>query len=62
MWAGILIKKALGHNYRAIELSKQFCDTFGRHELEIERYYDRRLTCRVPEHITLNPQGNIILD
>ena len=60
--ADILTEKALGHNYRAQELAQQFCGTFGRHELEIERYYDHSLACRVLEHITRKPQGNIILD
>ena len=60
-WAEIMIEKALGHNYKAVELSKQFCDDFGRYELEIERYYDHSLACRVLEHITRKPQG-IILD
>ncbi|MBE6972741.1 MAG: hypothetical protein E7440_02530 [Ruminococcaceae bacterium] len=50
----ILIEKALGHNTEAIELSKQFCGTFGRHEIEMERYYDHSLACRVLEHITRN--------
>jgi len=58
----ILVEKALGHNYHAIELSERFCETFGRHEIEMERYYDHSLACRVLEHITRKPQGNIILD
>jgi len=59
--AQILIEKALGHNAKAVELSKEFCHVFGRHELEIERYYDHSLACRVLEHITRNTQ-KIILD
>jgi len=62
LWAEILVEKALGHNYHAIELSERFCETFGRHEIEMERYYDHSLACRVLEHITRKPQGNIILD
>jgi len=61
LWAQILIEKALGHNVKAVELSKEFCHIFGRHELEIERYYDHSLACRVLEHITRNTQ-KIILD
>ena len=60
-WAELMIEKALGHNYKAVELSNQFCDDFGRYELEIQRYYDHSLACRVLEHITRKPQG-IILD
>ena len=60
-WAQIMIEKALGNNFRAQELAKAFCDDFGRYELEMERYYDHSLACRVTEHITRKPQG-IILD
>ena len=62
LWADIMTEKALGHNYKAQELATQFCDTFGRHEIEIERYYDHSLACRVLEHLTRKPEGNIILD
>ena len=60
-WAQIMIEKALGNNFRAQELAKAFCDDFGKYELEMERYYDHSLACRVTEHITRKPQG-IILD
>lgn len=59
--AQLMTEKALGHNFKAVELAKKFCDTFGKYELEIERYYDHSLACRVLEHITRKPQG-IILD
>lgn len=61
LWTQILIEKALGHNEQSIELSKQFCSTFGRYEIEMERYYDHSLACRVLEHITRNSL-KIILD
>ena len=60
-WAQLMIEKAKGNNYKAVELSKAFCDEFGKYELEMERYYDHSLACRVLEHITRKPQG-IILD
>ena len=60
-FAGILLAKAKGHNYKAVALAKEFFDSFGKYELEIERYYDHALACRVLEHITRRPQG-IILD
>ena len=60
-WAQLMIEKALGNNYKALELAKAFCGDFGRHELAIQRYYDHSLACRVTEHITRKPQG-IILD
>ena len=60
-WAQLMIEKALGNNYKALDLAKAFCGDFGRHELAIQRYYDHSLACRVTEHITRKPRG-IILD
>ena len=60
-WAQLMIEKAQGNNYAAVELAKAFCGDFGRHELAIQRYYDHGLACRVTEHITRKPQG-VILD
>ena len=60
LWAQIMKEKALGHNFKALDLAKQFFDVFGRHELELERYYDHCLACRVLEHITRSPKGIII--
>ena len=60
-WAQIMVEKAEGNNFKAVELAKAFCDKFGKYELEMERYYDHSLACRVLEHITRKPQG-IILD
>ena len=61
-WAQIMIQKAQGNHYKAIELVKAFKDDFGRYELEIERYYDHGLACRVTEHLTRKPAGGFILD
>ena len=61
LWGQILWNKAMGFNFKAQELAKEFCSEFGKYELEIERYYDHSLACRVLEHITRKPQG-IILD
>jgi hypothetical protein len=60
-WAAIMIAKAEGDNYKALAMAKDFCDDFGRHEPELQRYFDHSLACRVLEHITRKPQG-IILD
>ncbi len=60
-WAQIMIEKAEGNNFKAVELSTAFCADFGKYELEMERYYDHSLACRVLEHITRKPKG-IILD
>ena len=38
--AEIMIEKALGNNEQAHQLWKSMCHQFGRHEIEIERYYD----------------------
>ena len=59
-WADMLIAKAQGHNYRAKEISKKFWSDFGKYEIEIERYYDHSLACRVTEHITRKPTGIIL--
>ena len=59
-FADVMIAKAKGQNYRAIELAKEYEREFGKYELEIERYYDHCLCCRVLEHITRRPQGIII--
>lgn len=60
LFAGMFREKALGNNYRALELAKEFCEDFGKYELELERYYDHGLACRVTEHITRKPEGFIL--
>jgi len=59
-FADVLIAKATGKNYRAVELAKEYEREFGKYEWEIQRYYDHCLCCRVLEHITRRPQGIII--
>ena len=61
LFAKMMIEKAKGNNFHAIELANEFKKEFGKYETEIERYYDHGLACRVTEHITRKPQG-IILD
>ena len=56
----MLIAKAQGHNFKAKEIAKAFWSDFGKYEIEIERYYDHSLACRVTEHITRKPQGVIL--
>ena len=60
LWAAILTQKALGNNDEAKELAVQFCADFGKYELEMERYYDHSLACRVLEHITRKIKGLIL--
>ncbi len=43
--AGFMIEKARGNYELAEELSKIFFQSFGRHEYEIERYYDHGMAC-----------------
>ena len=59
-WAELMIEKAKGNNERATELARQFCDDFGKYEIEIERYYDHSLACRVLEHVTRKTKGIIL--
>ena len=56
----LMTQKALGNDYTARELAKAFCDDFGRYELELERYFDHGLACRVLEQITDKPRGIIL--
>ena len=59
-WAQIMIAKARGHNYEAIALTKEFFSAFGKYELEMDRYYDHSLACRILEQITRKPVGIIL--
>lgn len=43
--AGFMMEKARGNYELAKELSKTFFQSFGRHEYEIERYYDHSMAC-----------------
>jgi hypothetical protein len=49
--------KAAGQNYKALELAKKFADEFGRHEIEIERYYDHYLMTDTNRQIHSKFQG-----
>lgn len=60
LWAEILKEKSIGNNDRATALVADFCKVYGRHELEIERYYDHGLACRVLEHVTRKTEKIII--
>ena len=59
-WAQIVKEKALGNNEEAKVLAQKFSECFGRHELEMERYYDHSLACRVLEHVTRKTEKIII--
>ena len=61
LMADLMIAKAKGHNYQAVELFHSMKYQLGKYELEIETYYDHGLAMRVCEHIIQRPQG-IILD
>lgn len=61
-FAAMMIEKAKGNNHKAVELAQEFADEFGKYELEMERYYDHGLACRVTQHITRKPKGGFILD
>ncbi len=57
----ILVEKAMGRNFRAVELANTFFDKMGAYEIQWERYYDHGLACRVVEHIIRKPQ-KVIFD
>ena len=59
-WAQLMIEKAQGNDYKAAELAKAFCGDFGQYELEMERYYDHSLACRVLDQITSDLKGIIL--
>jgi len=59
-FAELMIEKALGHNFKAIELAQEFRQVIGRFEMEIEPYYDHGLACRVLDHILQKPKGIIL--
>lgn len=60
LWAAILKEKSIGNNERASQLAAEFRKIFGRHELEIERYYDHGLACTVLGHVTRKTEKIII--
>ena len=39
-YAEIMIEKANGNDEQAFKLWENLCETFGRYEFEIERYFD----------------------
>ena len=55
--AEVVRHKALGHNFKAAELAKQFAADFGKYEIEMERYYDHYLAMHVIDHMIENAQG-----
>ncbi len=57
----VVINMAKGEHKAAALAREDFYGTFGKYELEIERYYDHGLACRVLQHITRKTKG-IILD
>jgi len=44
-YAAFMYEKALGHNHLAYEMAHRFFDEFGKHEIEIERYFDHAMFC-----------------
>lgn len=44
--AEVMTAMARGEKEEALELAKKFYQSFGRHEFEIERYFDHMLACR----------------
>ncbi|MBR4288842.1 MAG: DUF4838 domain-containing protein [Clostridia bacterium] len=55
----IVKAKAAGQNYKAVELAEEFKKSFGRHEFELERYYDHYLSMHTVGYYVKNPTGTI---
>ncbi len=53
----VMKAKASGQNYKAAALAKKFADEFGKHEFEIERYYDHYLMTNTFKQINARMQG-----
>ena len=58
--ANIMVEKALGHNFKAIEMSKEFFHEIGKYEIEWERYYDHTLACRSIERLLRMPKKPVL--
>ena len=54
--ADFMIEKVQGHDYLAHEKVKAFTESFGRHEFEIERYFDHWLGTLVLQQIADKPK------
>ena len=60
-WAAVMKEKALGNDYRALELIEEFKNEFGRHEIYIERYYDHGLLGHILGHVKkINKKQGIV--
>lgn len=53
----VMKAKAAGQNFKAAALAQKFADEFGKHEFEIERYYDHYLMTNTFQQINAKMQG-----
>ena len=53
------LEKAAGNNDKAKEMYKEYVHRFGRHECEIERYYDHRQFMYFYERILQNGERGL---
>ena len=60
MFADLLICKAKGHNFAAVEAYERFKAAFGKYEIEIERYYDHSNTFYAMGDYTKNTKSIIL--
>ena len=60
LFADLLIAKAKGHNFKALEAFETFQKEFGKYEIEIERYYDHANTCYALGDYTRNTKSIIL--
>ncbi len=63
--ASFMIEKCKGHNILALEKYKEFFASFGKYEIELERYYDQYLACysyfrfmKLANKLILQPGGD----
>ena len=59
-YGSIYQQLALGNHDKATELAQTFYEAFGRHEFEIERYYDHHLCCNsLNRNVVKNPKPSL---
>ena len=59
-FATMMQEKCQGHEEAAYQKAQEFFDTFGRHEVEIERYYDQYMAAKSLFRIVKKPQTVVL--
>ena len=58
--AAFMREKALGHDHIALEMARAFYKSFGKHEIEIERYFDHDMACKSLDRLVAAPQKYVL--